>query len=103
MQCPFITLSLGLDTSYFGRMITKNYLLVHKNGLGKDKVTPVFTKVIFFLEDGVNMKSGDPNYDLKQLAMECCVERIYPDFISVPLNKKVTGSSDGRVTSIGKL
>lgn len=102
-QCPFITLSLGLDTSYFGRMITKNYLLVHKNGLGKDKVTPVFPKVIFFLEDGVNMKPGDPNYDLKQLAMECCVERIYPDFISVPLNKKVTGSSDGRVTSMGKL
>lgn len=102
-QSPFITISLGLDTSAFGRMITKNYLMVHKQGLGKDKVTPVFPKVIFFLEDGVNMKAGDPNYDLKQLAMECCAERIYPDFISVPLNKEVTGSSDGRVTSMGKL
>ena len=100
-QSPFITISLGLDTSVFGRMITRNYLLVHKAGLGKDHVTPVFPKVVFFLEEGVNMVAGEPNYDLKQLAMECCAERIYPDFISVPLNKEVTGSTDGRVTSMG--
>lgn len=100
-QSPFITISLGLDTSVFGRMITKNYLEVHKGGLGADKVTPVFPKVVFFLEEGVNLKPGDPNYDLKELAMQCCAERIYPDFISVPLNKEVTGSSEGKVTSMG--
>lgn len=100
-QSPFITISLGLDTSVFGRMITRNYLKVHKAGLGKDHVTPVFPKVIFFLEEGTNMTAGEPNYDLKQLAMECCAERIYPDFISVPLNKEVTGSTHGRVTSMG--
>lgn len=101
-QSPFITISLGLDTSEFGRMITRNYLKIHKEGLGKDKVTPVFPKVIFFLEEGVNMNPGDPNYDLKQLAIECCAERIYPDFISVPRNKLVTKSSKGHVTSMGK-
>ncbi|HBT8980423.1 TPA: anaerobic ribonucleoside-triphosphate reductase [Klebsiella pneumoniae] len=100
-QSPFITISLGLDTSEFGRMITRNYLKIHKEGLGKDKVTPVFPKVIFFLEEGVNMHPGDPNYDLKQVAMECCAERIYPDFISVPRNKLVTKSSKGHVTSMG--
>lgn len=100
-QSPFITISLGLDTSEFGRMIASNYLKVHKEGLGKEKVTPVFPKVIFFLKEGVNMNPGDPNYDLKLLAMECCVERIYPDFISVPLNMVVTGSSDGKVSSMG--
>lgn len=100
-QSPFITISLGLDTSEFGRMITRNYLKIHKEGLGKDKVTPVFPKVIFFLEEGVNMNPSDPNYDLKQLAMECCAERIYPDFISVPRNKLVTKSSKGHVTSMG--
>lgn len=100
-QSPFITISLGLDTSEFGRMITRNYLKIHKEGLGKDKVTPVFPKVIFFLEEGVNMHPDDPNYDLKQLAMECCAERIYPDFISVPRNKLVTKSSKGHVTSMG--
>lgn len=100
-QTPFITLSLGLDTSVFGRMITKNYLKVHKMGLGEERITPVFPKVLFFLEEGVNMSPGDPNYDLKRLALECSAERIYPDFVSVPLNRKVTGSTDGKVTSMG--
>ena len=100
-QSPFVTISMGLDTSLWGKMITRNYLKVHKEGLGKDKVTPVFPKTVFFLEEGVNMSPEDPNYDLKQLAMECCVERIYPDFISVPLNRVVTGSYDGKVTSMG--
>lgn len=100
-QTPFLTISFGLDTSKFGRMITKNYLMVHKSGIGKDHVTPVFPKVLFFLEEGVNMRPGDPNYDLKRLALECCAERIYPDFVSVPLNRKVTGSTEGNVTSMG--
>lgn len=102
-QTPFLTISLGLDTSKFGRMITKNYLMVHKEGLGKDHVTPVFPKVLFFLEEGVNMNPEDPNYDLKRLALECSAERIYPDFVSVPLNKAVTGATKGNVTSMGKL
>lgn len=100
-QTPFVTISLGLDTSEFGRMITRNYLKVHKAGLGKDHVTPVFPKVLFFLEEGVNMREGDPNYDLKRLALECSADRIYPDFVSVPLNRKVTGSTKGNVTSMG--
>ena len=100
-QTPFLTISLGLDTSKFGRMITKNYLMVHKGGIGEDHITPVFPKVLFFLNEGVNMNPGDPNYDLKQLAMECAAERIYPDFVSVPLNRKVTGSTKGNVTSMG--
>lgn len=100
-QTPFLTISLGLDTSKFGRMITKNYLMVHKGGIGEDHITPVFPKVLFFLDEGVNMNPGDPNYDLKQLAMECAAERIYPDFVSVPLNRKVTGSTKGNVTSMG--
>lgn len=100
-QTPFITISLGLDTSYYGRLITKNYLEVHMKGLGKDGLTPVFPKVIFFLQDGVNLKEGDPNYDLKLLAMECSAKRIYPDYISVPNNLKITGSSSTAVTSMG--
>ena len=49
------------------------------------------------------MKPGDPNYDLKRLALECSADRIYPDFVSVPLNRKVTGATEGNVTSMGKL
>lgn len=100
-QTPFISISLGLNTSKFGRMINKAYLEVHENGLGKDKITPVFPKVIFFLEEGINMNSTDKNYDIKQLAMRCASKRIYPDFVSVPLNRKVTGSAAEPVTPMG--
>lgn len=100
-QCPFVTISLGLNTSWFGKLITKSYLEVHKKGLGKDGITPIFPKVIFFLEEGTNMKTEDPNYDMKVLAMETAAKRIYPDFISVPLNRKVTGSTAEPVTSMG--
>ena len=100
-QTPFISISMGLDTSYYGKLITKSYLEVHKKGLGKDGTTPVFPKVIFFLEEGTNMKQEDPNYDMKVLAMETAAKRIYPDFISVPLNRKVTGSTAEPVTSMG--
>lgn len=101
MQTPFITISLGLETSNLGRMITEAYLKIHTKGLGKEGATAVFPKVIFFLQDGINMKPEDPNYDLKKAAMKCCISRIYPDFISVPLNKKVTGTTTEPVTSMG--
>lgn len=93
-QSPFITISLGLDTSYYGRMITEQYLKVHLEGIGENKATPVFPKVVFFLEDGINLKEGDANYDLKKLAIQCSTKRIYPDYISVPKNKEITGVSE---------
>lgn len=100
-QTPFVTLSLGLSTTKFGRMITEAYLDVHEKGLGIDGNTPVFPKVIFFLQDGVNLKEDDINYDLKQKALKCSAKRIYPDFVSVPLNHNITGSTQEAVTPMG--
>lgn len=100
-QTPFISISLGLDTSRFGKMVTEQYLKVHNKGLGKESTTPVFPKVIFFLQDGVNLKQGDENYNLKQAAIDCSVNRIYPDYVSVPLNRKVTGSTKEPVSPMG--
>jgi anaerobic ribonucleoside-triphosphate reductase len=100
-QSPFITISLGLDTDYFGRMITEQYLKVHMKGIGKEEATPVFPKVVFFLQEGVNMNPGDPNYDLKQLAIECSSKRIYPDYIAVPKNKEISGVESIPVTPMG--
>lgn len=97
-QSPFITLSLGLDTSYYGRLITEQYLKVHMAGIGKDGATPVFPKVVFFLQEGINLNEGDPNYDLKQLAVQCSSKRIYPDYICVPTNKTISGVEDVPVT-----
>jgi ribonucleoside-triphosphate reductase len=100
-QTPFVTISMGLNQSKFGQMITQSYLKVHENGLGIDKSTPVFPKVVFFLEDGVNLKPTDPNYFLKEQAMITASKRIYPDFVSVPLNSKVTGSNTIAVSPMG--
>jgi len=101
-QAPFISISFGLDTSVFGKMITKNYLKVHSEGIGKDKITPVFPKVIFFLQEGVNMNKEDPSYDLKQDAISCAVKRVYPDWISLPLNKQTTGAEQSATTCMGE-
>ncbi|SOK58941.1 Ribonucleotide reductase of class III (anaerobic), large subunit [Yersinia phage fHe-Yen9-03] len=100
-QTPFVTITLGLNQSKFGQMITDSYLKVHEKGLGVDGNTPVFPKVVFFLEDGVNLKPEDPNYFLKEQAMKTASKRIYPDFVSVPLNKKVTGSKTIAVSPMG--
>ena len=100
-QTPFVTISLGLSTSKFGKMITDAYLDVHEKGLGIDGTTPVFPKVVFFLQEGINLSSEDCNYDLKQKALKCSAKRIYPDFVSVPLNLKVTKSTSEAVTPMG--
>lgn len=102
-QTPFVTISLGLNTSKFGQMITDSYLKVHEKGLGIDGNTPVFPKVVFFLEEGINLKPEDTNYFLKEQAMKTAAKRIYPDFVSVPLNHKVTGSCTVAVSPMGKM
>lgn len=61
--------------------------------MGKEGITPVFPKLVMFLEEGNNLNKKDPNYYLKKLALECSSKRLYPDIISVKNNKKITGSS----------
>ena len=40
----------------------------------------------------MNADPGDPNYDLKQLALECATKRMYPDVIFYENIVKITGS-----------
>lgn len=46
---------------------------------------------MFAIRDGLNHKFGDPNYDIKQLALECASKRMYP-ISSTTTVVKVTGS-----------
>lgn len=92
-QSPFVTLTFGQGTSWESRMIQKAILKNRIRGIGKEGITPTFPKLVMFMEDGVNMKKGDVNYDIKQLALECATKRMYPDIISVKNNKILTGSS----------
>ena len=82
-QTPFVTISFGLSMSWAGRVIQKAILKVRINGYGKQSKTPVFPKLVYMLKEGVNMRAGDPNYDVKRLALYCASKRIYPDFQSV--------------------
>lgn len=91
-QTPFVTISFGMGTSWFEREIQKAILSVRIKGLGKDGITAVFPKLVMFLEEGINLKKEDPNYDIKRLALECSAKRLYPDIISARINREITGS-----------
>ena len=91
-QTPFTSLGFGLGEGYFEREIQKAILKVRINGLGKEKRTAIFPKLIFVLKDGLNLKSTDPNYDIKQLALSCATQRMYPDVLMYDTITKITGS-----------
>lgn len=91
-QTPFTSLGFGLGEGYFEREIQKAILKVRINGLGKEKRTAIFPKLIFVLKDGLNLKPTDPNYDIKQLALSCATQRMYPDVLMYDTIIKITGS-----------
>ena len=92
-QTPFVTITFGTGLGKFERMIQKAILKNRIRGLGKEGITPVFPKLVMFMEDGINLHPDDRNYDIKQLALECASKRMYPDIISSANNRAITGSS----------
>ena len=91
-QTPFVTFGFGLGTSWESRLIQESILRNRIAGLGKNRKTAVFPKLVFAIRDGLNHKKGDPNYDIKQLALECASKRMYPDILNYDQVVKVTGS-----------
>lgn len=90
-QTPFFTLNFGLGTNWYEREIQKAILQVRIKGLGAEGKTPVFPKLVFTQRDGVNLKPFDPNYDIKQLALECATKRMYPDVVNFDKIVEITG------------
>ena len=91
-QTPFVTIGFGLGTDWFAREVQRAILLNRIRGLGKDHHTAIFPKLVFTIRHGVNADPGDPNYDLKQLALECATKRMYPDVVFYENIVKTTGS-----------
>lgn len=91
-QTPFTTLGFGLGTSWAEREIQKAILKVRIDGLGTEHRTAIFPKLVFTLKRDLNLLPDDPNYDIKQLAIECATKRMYPDVVSYDMIKKLTGS-----------
>ncbi|EGP5337894.1 anaerobic ribonucleoside-triphosphate reductase [Enterococcus faecium] len=91
-QTPFTSLGFGLGENWFEREIQKAILQIRLNGLGSEKRTAIFPKLIFTLKKGVNLNPEDPNYDIKQLALECATKRMYPDILNYDKIVELTGS-----------
>ncbi|HHZ8026222.1 TPA: anaerobic ribonucleoside-triphosphate reductase [Enterococcus faecalis] len=91
-QTPFTSLGFGLGTNLFEREIQRAILQIRINGLGIEKRTAIFPKLIFTIKRGVNAQPTDPNYDIKQLALECATKRMYPDVLNYDKIVELTGS-----------
>ncbi|WP_026973576.1 anaerobic ribonucleoside-triphosphate reductase [Aliagarivorans marinus] len=91
-QTPFVTFGFGLGESWEAKLIQRSILENRISGLGKNAKTAVFPKLVFAIKDGVNHKAADPNYDIKQLALECSSKRMYPDILNYDKVVEVTGS-----------
>jgi ribonucleoside-triphosphate reductase len=91
-QTPFVTIGFGLGEDWFEREIQRCILLIRINGLGSKHKTAIFPKLTFTIKHGLNDAPGTPNYDMKQLALECTSKRMYPDVLFYENVVKVTGS-----------
>lgn len=91
-QTPFTTINFGLGTSWIEREIQKSILKIRIKGLGKENRTAIFPKLTFSVKRGLNLNPQDPNYDIKELALECSTKRMYPDLLMYDKIKEITGS-----------
>lgn len=91
-QTPFTTVNFGLGTSWIEREIQMDILKIRIKGLGKQHRTAIFPKLIFTLKKGLNFKEGDPNYNIKELAIDCATKRMYPDILMYDKIIELTGS-----------
>lgn len=89
----FVTITFGLNTTEFGRMITEAILKVRKEGQGKEgfkKVLP-FPKLVFIYNEELHGEGRGYEY-LFDEAIKCSAKALYPDYLST--------SGYGHVTDI---
>lgn len=82
-QLPFSSLNLGADTSEDGRLACAAILEAMIEGVGPYHATPPFPILCFQVKKGINRDPGDPNYDLKRLAIKCAARRLTPNFVNL--------------------
>ena len=91
-QTPFTTVGFGLGSNWIEREIQKAILKTRIKGLGTERRTAIFPKLVFTIKRGLNLNPADPNYDIKQLALECATKRMYPDVLMYDKIVELTGS-----------
>lgn len=81
---PFITMTFGLATDTFGKMASKTFLRVHRNGQGKpgNKKPVLFPKLVFLYDENLHGK-GCINEDVFEEGIQCSAKTMYPDWLSL--------------------
>ena len=81
---PFTTLSGGLATDVFGKMIWKACLKVRREGQGKagNKKPVLFPKLVFLYDENIH-GAGKVNEDVFEAGIECSSKCMYPDWLSM--------------------
>lgn len=84
---PFVTMTIGLATSKFGKMAAITLLKVHSNGQGKDgfKRPVLFPKIVFLYDKNLHGDGSDkyPSADVFNAGIECSSKTMYPDWLSL--------------------
>ena len=81
---PFITITFGLDTSYWGKIISKTILEGHMKGQGKEghKKPVLFPKLVFLYDENLH-GPGCINEDVFEVGIECSRKTMYPDWLGL--------------------
>jgi len=81
---PFITVTVGLNTTKYGRLATIKMLEVRKNGQGKkgQKKPVLFPKIVFLYDEELH-GPGKPLEELFEAGIACSQKTMYPDWLSL--------------------
>ena len=92
---PFITITFGLSTSYWGKVVSKAILKGHMEGQGKKgyKKAVLFPKLVFLYDEAIH-GPGRVNEDVFEIGVDCSAKTMYPDWLSL--------SGEGYVASMYK-
>lgn len=84
---PFVTMTLGLATSRFGKMASITLLQVHSEGQGKKgfKRPVLFPKIVFLYDKNLHGDGSEkyPCADVFNAGIDCSSKTMYPDWLSL--------------------
>lgn len=84
---PFVTMTIGLATSKFGKMAAISLLKVHSEGQGNKgfKRPVLFPKIVFLYDKNLHGDGSDkyPSADVFNAGIDCSSKTMYPDWLSL--------------------
>ena len=81
---PFVTVTLGLGTGHFEKMISLSLLEVHKGKKKKKghKKPVLFPKIVFLFDKSLHGPGGSCE-DVFEAGVQCSAKTMYPDWLSM--------------------